>query len=351
MPSPIPPILLPMRLLTALTLLLVPIAIAESARAEDSLTVYTYDSFSGKGSLGEWVEKKSGIKTKFVSFPSAEKHSIKSRSRESKRPRILSSAWIIACSPGPSAIGAFQKLDLGNSRQRQNDLSFDRELYFLPFDYGYVAPVYDSRRITRIPASLSLRAFAKEGSFRKKLVIEDPRTSSLGLAFLIWTHALFDESECAGFWKDLWNQIVTVAPGWSGAYALFLKKEADFVISYTTSPAYHREKESDDHFRAIIFPEGNYLQVEGVGVIRYSKKTPLARKWVEALLSPEVQASVPTTQWMYPAERSVKLPVIFAALPVPKPISVASDRIEEIAGRLASCLDQSGGRAQVSRVR
>ena len=33
--------------------------------------------------------------------------------------------------------------------------------------------------------------------------------------------------------------------GWSEAYGLFLKGEADMVLSYTTSPAYHIAVEKD----------------------------------------------------------------------------------------------------------
>ena len=38
---------------------------------------------------------------------------------------------------------------------------------------------------------------------------------------------------------------MTVTKGWSEAYGLFLEGEADMVLSYTTSPAYHLIAEED----------------------------------------------------------------------------------------------------------
>jgi ABC-type thiamine transport system substrate-binding protein len=46
-------------------------------------------------------------------------------------------------------------------------------------------------------------------------------------------------------WEALADNIVTVTPGWSEAYGLFLEGEADMVLSYTTSPAYHLIAEED----------------------------------------------------------------------------------------------------------
>ena len=38
---------------------------------------------------------------------------------------------------------------------------------------------------------MGFKAFASDVRYRKKLVIQDPRTSSIGLSFLLWTQALF----------------------------------------------------------------------------------------------------------------------------------------------------------------
>ncbi len=275
--------------------------------AAETLTVYAYDSFTSKGSLGAAVrdafEKKSGAKTELVSFPSAGE-ALNQVALEGKKTRA------------DLVVGVDDSL---LARAREMD-AFEK---LEPFDYGFLALVYDSRRTTPPPAGTSLRDFASNKAFAKKVVIEDPRTSSIGLSFLLWTRCLFEGAAWEGFWKDFSKQLVTVAPGWSGAYGLFLKKEADFVMSYTTSPAYHVEKEKTDAFHAVIFPEGHYRQTESVGIVRASAKKALAAKWVALLLSDEIQAKVPLTQWMYPVAKSVALPKSFAALPaVPKVLTM-----------------------------
>ena len=69
--------------------------------------------------------------------------------------------------------------------------------------------------------------------------------------------------EAGDAWKKLAPKIVTVTQGWSEAYGLFLKGEADMVLSYTTSPAYHIGVEKDQNKKAAIFPEGHYLADRG----------------------------------------------------------------------------------------
>ena len=77
-----------------------------------------------------------------------------------------------------------------------------------------------------------------------KIVIEDPRTSTPGLGLLVWMRGVYGD-KAGEAWRKLAPKIVTVTQGWSEAYGLFLKGEADMVLSYTTSPAYHIAVEKD----------------------------------------------------------------------------------------------------------
>jgi len=94
---------------------------------------------------------------------------------------------------------------------------------------------------------------------------------------------------------------VTVTPGWSEAYGLFLEGEADMVLSYTTSPAYHLIAEEDDSKIAASFTEGHYLQVEVAGQLASSDQPELASAFLEFMLTDAFQTVIPTTNWMYPA--------------------------------------------------
>jgi len=105
----------------------------------------------------------------------------------------------------------------------------------------------------------------------------------------------------AAIWEGLSDNIVTVTPGWSEAYGLFLEGEADMVLSYTTSPAYHLIAEEDAGVAAAPFDEGHYMQIEVAGMLAGSDQPELGKAFLEFMLSPEFQTVIPTTNWMYPA--------------------------------------------------
>ena len=103
-------------------------------------------------------------------------------------------------------------------------------------------------------------------------------------------------------------------PGWDAAYGLFLKGKAPLVWSYVTSEAYHRALGSTQ-YRAVILREGQPLQLEGAVIVRDAADRELAGKFLEFLLSSDVQNQVAGTNWMWPAKKSASVPESFKALP------------------------------------
>ena len=196
------------------------------------------------------------------------------------------------------------------------DLAIDwADKVFLPYDYGHFAFVYDSDRLTTPPTSL--RALVNDAG-GPNIIIQDPRTSTPGLGFLLWMRQVFgnDTSEA---WKKLAPRILTVTKGWSEAYGLFLEEEALMVLSYTTSPAYHRHVEKTERYRAAAFSEGHYAQIEVAAKVAHSPHQALADQFLAFMLSPGFQNIIPTTNWMYPATRShTALPAAFDSLVSPK---------------------------------
>jgi thiamine transport system substrate-binding protein len=116
----------------------------------------------------------------------------------------------------------------------------------------------------------------------------------------MWVQAAYGEGAGA-LWADLADNIVTVTPGWSEAYGLFLEGEADAVLSYTTSPAYHLIAEDDDSKVAWAFDEGHYMQVEVAGKVAGTDQPVLADQFMAFMVSDAFQSIIPTTNWMYPA--------------------------------------------------
>ena len=164
---------------------------------------------------------------------------------------------------------------------------------FLPFDWGYFAFVGNVG--AEMPTSLQALADSDI-----KIVIQDPRSSTPGLGLLMWVKTAYGEG-AADLWANLADNIVTVTPGWSEAYGMFLEGEADAVLSYTTSPAYHLIAEDDDSKVAWGFDEGHYLQVEVAGKVAGTDQPELAAQFMAFMVSEAFQSVIPTTNWMYPA--------------------------------------------------
>ncbi|MDP4033868.1 MAG: thiamine ABC transporter substrate binding subunit [Pseudorhodobacter sp.] len=174
-------------------------------------------------------------------------------------------------------------------------LTWDDPL-FLPYDWGWFAFVHDKTRLATPPTSFEALAASN-----LKIVIQDPRSSTPGLGLLLWVKAAYGD-RASEIWAALADNIVTVTPGWSEAYGLFLSGEADMVLSYTTSPAYHLIAENDASKAAAAFDEGHYLQIEVAGKLAASDQPELADRFLAFMGTDAFQSLIPTTNWMYPAK-------------------------------------------------
>ncbi|TKI08737.1 thiamine ABC transporter substrate binding subunit [Martelella alba] len=181
---------------------------------------------------------------------------------------------------------------------------------FLPFDYGYFAFVYDKNKLKNPPTSLRELV---DGTAPLKIIYEDPRTSTPGLGLLLWVQKVYGDNAPQA-WRRLASKTVTVPKSWSEAYGLFLKGEADMVLSYTTSPAYHILEEKKNNYAWAPFSEGHYLQVEVAGQLAASKHPALARQFMQFITSKAFQQTIPTGNWMYPVI-AMPLPAGFGKRP------------------------------------
>lgn len=186
---------------------------------------------------------------------------------------------------------------------------------WVPVDYGYFAVIYDSQVLPDPPVSFAELVEGEDGA---TLVIEDPRTSSPGLGLLLWVKALYGE-DAGEAWQGLSRRVLTVTKGWSEAYGLFLDGEAPMVLSYTTSPAYHLMVEQTDRYRAIDFPEGNYMQIEVAAMTAATDQPDLARQFLAFIVSADFQRTIPEGNWMFPViDLGADLPQVFQDLPRPE---------------------------------
>jgi thiamine transport system substrate-binding protein len=211
------------------------------------------------------------------------------------------------------------------------DLQADPSHRLVPVDFGYIAMNYDrawfARRGTAVPTSLEELVLP---AYRGLLVVENPATSSPGLAFLLATISRFGESG-ASSWQSWWAALrrndLLVVNGWDDAYfnefSAGGKGGRPLVVSYASSPAYELysapEPRPAQPPTGNIIPEGSaFRQVEFVGILAGAKEPDLARKFVDFMLSAAFQSDIPLQMWMYPVLPTASVPEFFSRLaPVP----------------------------------
>ena len=276
------------------------------------LTVYTYDSFASEWGPGPVIEKgfeeTCGCDVQFVGLDSSigAFNRIRLEGAATKADILLGLDVNLAGDARDSRLFAPHGVDLG---ALATPVAWDDPL-FAPFDWGHFAFVYDSRRMAAPPTSFEALLAAPDDL---KVVIQDPRSATPGLGLLMWVRAVYGD-EAPEIWRRLKPKILTVTKGWWDSYSLFLEGEADMVLSYTTSPAYHAVAEGETFIKAASFSEGHYLQMELAAVTASSAQPELARQFIAYLTGEAAQSAIPTTNWMFPVNRDAELPDAFGTL-------------------------------------
>lgn len=267
---------------------------ATLAQAETPvLTVYTYDSFTAEWGPGPIIE------TAFEATCACDLQFVSSGDGAALLARVLLEGEVTDADVvlGLDTNLTARALDSGLFAPHNVVAALSLPLEwsddtFLPYDWGWFAFVGNAGG--QMPAN-----FQELADSDLKIVIQDPRSSTPGLGLLLWVKQAYGEN-AAQIWAELADNIVTVTPGWSEAYGLFLEGEADLVLSYTTSPAYHLIAETDATKVALAFDEGHYLQIEVAAKIAGTDVPELADKFMAFIVSDPFQSAIPTTNWMYP---------------------------------------------------
>lgn len=153
--------------------------------------------------------------------------------------------------------------------------------------------------------------------FANQLVVEDPATSSPGLAFLLATVERFGDS-WPQYWEALRDGGVKVVGSWTDAYYTdFTLSGGDrpLVVSYATSPAAEvifAEDASVTEPTTTSMLDTCYRQVEFAGVLEGAENPEGAQRVIDWLLSESVQADIPLSMFVYPVRAGVELPSAFS---------------------------------------
>ncbi|WP_322793471.1 thiamine ABC transporter substrate-binding protein [Bellilinea sp.] len=211
----------------------------------------------------------------------------------------------------------------------------------LPVDYGDVCINYDKAYFAEkdLPLPQSLADLTRP-EYKGLLVVENPATSSPGLAFLMATIAAFGEEGYLDFWRQLKDNGVVVVNDWETAYYTNFSASSGrgpqpMVVSYGSSPpaeVIFAEQPLEDAPTASLVGDGMcFRQIEFVGILKGTKQRALAEKFVDFMLDVRFQEDLPLQMFVFPVNRKAQLPqefVRYAQIPA-KPATLDPALIAE----------------------
>ncbi len=210
----------------------------------------------------------------------------------------------------------------------------DAEKRALPVDYGDVCLNYDIGWFTEhgIAPPSNLEDLA-QSEYKDLVVVENPATSSPGLAFLLATIGHFGEEAYQNYWAALRANGVLVVNDWETAYYTEFSGSSGrgprpIVVSYGSSPPFeviYADPPRDDAPTAAVTGAGScFRQVEFVGILTGTPNRDLAEAWVDFMLSPRFQEDMPLQMGVLPVNANATLDATFEKyLAVPEaPVSV-----------------------------
>lgn len=221
-----------------------------------------------------------------------------------------------------------------------------------PIDYGDVCLNIDTEwfaeRSLTPPSTIDQLT---DPQYADLLVVQDPATSSPGLAFLMSTVSRYGENWPA-YWEDLRNNGVRVAGSWTDAYYSDFSVsggERPIVVSYASSPPAElvfAEPPVPDAPRSAALTDGCFRQVEYAGILAGTPNKAGAEVVIDWLLSESVQADIPLTMFVFPAREGVALPEVFTAFAgeVTDPETLPADYLAANASQIVETWSTTMGR-------
>ena len=238
--------------------------------------------------------------------------------------------------------GIFESYPAPALKDIPETFKLDASSSLLPIDYGYVNINYDKDYLAtnNLAPPQQLEDLTKP-EWKGKLVVENPATSSPGLAFMLATVGRFGASGSytwLDYWKALRANDVLVTDGWEEAYTGQFsgssgKGPRPLVVSYTSSPP-----------AEVVFSEGklkepptgvmaggNFLQIEFAGIVKGTKQRALAERFIDFMLSNRFQEDMPLQMYVYPVLPGAALPDVFKQFSQTpdQPITVPPDQIDQ----------------------
>jgi thiamine transport system substrate-binding protein len=193
----------------------------------------------------------------------------------------------------------------------------------LPVDYGDVCLNYDKGYFEsrNLAPPQTLEDLLKP-EYKSLVVVENPATSSPGLAFLLATIGHFGADGYLDYWKALRTNDVLVVNDWNSAYYTEFTRAGGarpIVLSYSSSPVFEliyaeqpavgtpAPQMTEPPTAAIVSDGSCFRQIEFAGSLKGTKNRDLAEKWLDFMLSTTFQEDMPMQMYVFPVNSQAKL--------------------------------------------
>jgi len=214
-----------------------------------------------------------------------------------------------------------------------DDFELDPTHRVLPVDFGDVCLNFDLAYFEEhgIPTPDSLQNLL-EPIYKDLLVVQNPATSSPGLAFLLTTIGNFGDPGYLEFWQGLVDNNLLVVNDWEVAYYQEFSRSGGsrpIVVSYGSSPPFEvffsETPISTPPTSALVNDGACFRQIEFVGILKGTQNRDLAEKWIDFMLSPEFQEDIPLQMFVFPVNDQAQLdPVFTEFLSIPEETAFVS---------------------------
>jgi thiamine transport system substrate-binding protein len=303
-----------------------------------TLTIMTHDSFAASKDVVKLFEAANDVKVVFLQ--SGDAGAVLNKAILTKDAPLADVLFGVDNTFLSRALGAdiFETYDSPALQEIPGDFKLDPSNRALPVDYGDVCINYDKAYFAEknLAVPQSLEDLTKP-AYKGLLVVENPATSSTGLAFLMATIAHYGDT-FTDYWRALKENNVMVVDGWETAYYTSYSGSSGhgpqpMVVSYGTSPAaevvFAETPPDDAPTASIIGPDTCFRQIEFVGILKGTKQRALAEKFVDFSLDKEFQEDMPLQMFVYPVNPNAVLPEAFVkyAQAPEQPASLSPDKI------------------------
>ncbi len=224
--------------------------------------------------------------------------------------------------------------------QIPDGFELDAQHRALPVDFGDVCLNYEKAYFEEagIAPPTNLEDLLKP-EYKDLLAVQNPATSSPGLAFLLATIGRFGEDGYLDYWQGLVDNGLKVVNDWETAYYSEFSQwggTRPIIVSYASSPpvelVFAEEPMSEPPTAAVVGDGSCFRQIEFVGILRGTQNRELAEAWVDFMLSPTFQEDMPMQMFVFPVNENARLqPEFVDYLEVPGKTSVVSP--EDIAAQ------------------